>query len=201
MSAQLSTDEGWYPANITMFADDEAVVTFEHNLELKSVPLHKIMEINEGVEGAGTVLSEYETGQDLQMPNEEGDGLANKEEPASEDQNDTEEEEQEQDEDVMNNNISNEDIDQDEESDGDAFKTGVEDRVWSEGEECVALWTEDGLWYKAVIDGIEGNTAVVTFTEYGNSAYCDLDNLREPETVIGEDGQLVENKTEEDEWS
>ena len=79
MSAQLSTDEGWYPANITMFADDEAVVTFEHNLELKSVPLHKIMEINEGVEGAGTVLSEYETGQDLQMPNEEGDGLANKE--------------------------------------------------------------------------------------------------------------------------
>ena len=199
MSAQLSTDEGWYPANITMFADDEAVVTFEHNLELKSVPLHKIMEINEGVEGAGTVLSEYETGQDLQMPNEEGDGLANKEEPASEDQNDTEEEEQ--DEDVMNNNISNEDIDQDEESDGDAFKTGVEDRVWSEGEECVALWTEDGLWYKAVIDGIEGNTAVVTFTEYGNSAYCDLDNLREPETVIGEDGQLVENKTEEDEWS
>ena len=199
MSAQFSTDEGWYPANITMFADDEAVVTFEHNLELKSVPLHKIMEINEGVEGAGTVLSEYETGQDLLIPNEEGDGLANKEEPASEDQNDTEEEEQ--DEDVMNNNISNEDIDQDEESDGDAFKTGVEDRVWSEGEECVALWTEDGLWYKAVIDGIEGNTAVVTFTEYGNSAYCDLDNLREPETVIGEDGQLVENKTEEDEWS
>ena len=101
----------------------------------------------------------------------------------------------------MNNNISNEDIDQDDESDGDAFKTGVEDRVWSEGEECVALWTEDSLWYKAVIDGIEGNTAVVTFTEYGNSAYCDLDNLREPETVIGEDGQLVENKTEEDEWS
>ena len=201
MSAQLSTDEGWYPANITMFADDEAVVTFEHNLELKSVPLHKIMEINEGVEGAGTVLSEYETGQDLQMLNEEGDGLANKEEPASEDQNDTEEEEQEQNEDVMNNNISNEDIDQHEESDGDAFKTGVEDRVWSEGEECVALWTEDGLWYKAVIDGIEGNTAVVTFTEYDNSAYCDLDNLREPGTVIGEDGQLVENKTEEDEWS
>ena len=201
MSAQLSTDEGWYPANITMFADDEAVVTFEHNLELKSVPLHKIMEINEGVEGAGTVLSEYETGQDLQMPNEEGDGLANKEEPASEDQNDTEEEEQEQDEDVMNNNISNEDIDQDEESDGDAFKTGVEDRVWSEGEECVALWTEDSLWYKAVIDGIEGNTAVVTFTEYGYSAYCDLDSLREPETVIGEDGQLVESNTEEDEWS
>ena len=199
MSAQLSTDEGWYPANITMFADDEAVVTFEHNLELKSVPLHKIMEINEGVEGAGTVLSEYETGQDLQMLNEEGDGLANKEEPASEDQNDTEEEEQ--DEDVMNNNISNEGIDQHDESDGDAFKTGVEDRVWSEGEECVALWTEDGLWYKAVIDGIEGNTAVVTFTEYGNSAYCDLDNLREPGTVIGEDGQLVENKTEEDEWS
>ena len=201
MSAQLSTDEGWYPANITMFADDEAVVTFEHNLELKSVPLHKIMEINESVERAGTVLSEYETGQDLQMPNEEGDCLANKEEPASEDQNDTEQEEQEQDEDVMNNNISNEDIDQHDESDGDAFKTGVEDRVWSEGEECVAQWTEDGLWYKAVIDGIEGNTAVVTFTEYGNSAYCDLDNLREPETVIGEDGQLVENKTEEDEWS
>ena len=200
MSAQFSTDEGWYPANITMFADDEAVVTFEHNLELKRVPLHKMMEINEGKEEAVTVLSEYETVQDSEVPNEEGDRLENKEEHVSDEPHDTEEEEQ--DEDAMNNNISNEDIDHNDQSDGEDYKTGLEDRVWREGEECVALWTEDGNWYKAVIDGIEGNTAVVTFTEYGNSAYCDLDNLREPGAVIGEDGQLVENKgDEEEEWS
>ena len=202
MSAQFSTDEGWYPANITMFADDEAVVTFEHNLELKRVPLHKMMEINEGEDGAVTVLSEYETVQDLEVPNEEGDGLENKEEHVESDgPNDADDEEQ--DEDAMNNNISNEDVDPHGESDGDDFKTGMEDRVWTEGEECVALWTEDGNWYKAVIDRIEGNTAVVTFTEYGNSAYCGLDNLREAGTVIGEDGQLVENKEEEEEeeWS
>ena len=42
----------------------------------------------------------------------------------------------------------------------------------------------------------------MTFTEYGNSAYCGLDNLREPGTVIGKDWQLVENKrVEEEEWS
>ena len=158
------------------------------------------MEINEGEEEAVTVLFEYETVQDLEVPNEEGDGLLNKEENVWDGSNDTEDEEQ--DEDAMNNNISNEDFDPHDESDGDDFKTGVEDRVWTEGEECVALWTEDGNWYKAVIDGIEGNTAVVTFTEYGNSAYCSLDNLREPGTVIDEDGQLVENKEEEeDEWS
>lgn len=197
MSAQFSIDEGWYPANITMFADDEAVVTFEHNLELKRVPLHKIMEINEGEEAAVTVLSEYETVQDLEATNGEGDGLANKEDNVSDDP-----EEEEEDEDAMNNNISNEDVDPHGESDGDNFRTGVEDRVWTEGEECVALWTEDDNWYKAVIDGIEGNDAVVTFTEYGNSAICSLDNLREPGTVIGADGQLVENKEEEEEeWN
>ena len=200
MSAQFSTDEGWYPANITMFADDEAVVTFEHNLELKRVPLHKMMEINEGEEEAVTVLSEYETVQDFEVPNEEGDRLENNKEHVSDEPHDTEEEEQ--DEDAMNNNISNEDTGHHDESDGEDHKTGLEDRVWREGEECVALWTEDGNWYKAVIDGIEGNTAVVTFTEYGNSAYCGVDNLREPGTVIGEDWQLVENKgVEEEEWS
>ena len=148
-----------------------------------------------------TVVSEYETVQDSEAPNEEGDGLENRNEKhISDEPHDTEEEEQ--DEDAMNNNISNEDIDHNDQSDGEDYKTGLEDRVWREGEECVALWTEDNNWYKAVIDGIEGNTAVVTFTEYGNSAYCGLENLREPGTIIGEDGQLVENKgDEEEEWS
>ena len=177
-----------------MFAEDEAVVTFEHNLELKKVPLHKLMVINEGE----TLVSEYETVPDLEALNDQGDNNKNEEEDADRPKDELGEEEL----DDVENNINNEETDNPEESDGEDHKTGVEDRDWAEGEECVALWSEDGMWYKAVIDGVEGNTAVVTFTEYGNSAYCDLDNLREPGTLIGEDGQLVEEQGwDTEEWS
>ena len=57
-----------------MFSGVEKVVTFEYNLELKRVLVHKIMEINEGGEGAGTDCP-------FRVPNKEGYGLTNKEEP------------------------------------------------------------------------------------------------------------------------
>ena len=81
------------------------------------------------------------------------------------------------------------------------FKTGIED-VWKEGDECVALWDEDGRWYRAVIDGVEGDTAVVTFTQYGNSAYCHVNNILDSNMVSDSDGQIVteqENKNDNDE--
>ena len=61
------------------------------------------------------------------------------------------------------------------------------DREWMEGAECVARWEEDGCWYMAVVDGVEGNTAVVTFSEFGNSAYCPVESLRDKSIKIGDD--------------
>ena len=88
----------------------------------------------------------------------------------------------------------------------DCYKTGVE-AAWCEGKECVARWAEDGCWYRAVVDGVEGDTAVVTFTQYGNSDYCRLEDLRPADTELGQDGQLVvpeqdrETGDEDEEWS
>eukprot|EP00092_Neocalanus_flemingeri_P024912 GFUD01027017.1.p1 GENE.GFUD01027017.1~~GFUD01027017.1.p1 ORF type:complete len:747 (+),score=261.88 GFUD01027017.1:39-2243(+) len=72
---------------------------------------------------------------------------------------------------------------------------------WEEGDKCVARWEEDGCWYLAVVEGVEGDTAVVTFTQYGNSAYCPVELLREEDTKIGADGQLeVEETGDAEEW-
>ena len=57
-------------------------------------------------------------------------------------------------------------------------------------------------WYRAVIDGVEGDTAVVTFTQYGNSAYCHVNNILDSNMVSDSDGQIVteqENKNDNDE--
>ena len=54
----------------------------------------------------------------------------------------------------------------------------VFENKWNEGDECIAKWEEDGCWYRAVFEGVEGDTAVVTFIQYGNSAYCPIEFLR-----------------------
>ena len=72
------------------------------------------------------------------------------------------------------------------------------------GDPCVARWDEeggDGLWYRAVIDGLEGERATVTFTEYGNSAYTQVGDLRDNDTPINDQGLLEEEGEGEDEWS
>ena len=76
----------------------------------------------------------------------------------------------------------------------------------------MSRWEEDDCWYEAVVDGVEAGHAVVTFTQYGNSAMCPVTDLRDKDTVIDDFGQIdeenpensaakVEANEEEDEWS
>ena len=86
--------------------------------------------------------------------------------------------------------------------DGDdeaGYKSAVSLHTWAAGDQCVALWDEDGLWYRAVVEGVEGDTAVVTFTDYGNSAYCHIKNIVDKGRQITEDGQLVDGEGDKDE--
>ena len=46
------------------------------------------------------------------------------------------------------------------------------------GEDVYAVFVDDGLWYKAVIDAIDGKVLRVTFTEYGNSQDCTVEMIR-----------------------
>jgi len=92
------------------------------------------------------------------------------------------------------------------------IRSSREERDWKEGDACVARWEEDDCWYEAVVDGVEAGHAVVTFTQYGNSAMCPVTDLRDKDTVIDDFGQIeeenpensaakVEANEEEDEWS
>jgi len=85
-------------------------------------------------------------------------------------------------------------------NDDDEEPLGGEMAEWKEGDECVARWDEDECWYKAVVERVEGDTIVVIFTEFGNSASCTREYVKDPSTVIGEDGQLVVEDDYEDEW-
>jgi len=76
----------------------------------------------------------------------------------------------------------------------------VDDTAWKEGDECVARWDEDSCWYEAVVDGVEGDMAVVTFTQFGNSAFCPVELLKDKDTKIGDDGQLEVEDVVGDEW-
>lgn len=51
---------------------------------------------------------------------------------------------------------------------------------WSVGEECEAVWSEDGKYYKARIDKIssDGLSCNVTFLEYGNAEVVTVASLR-----------------------
>ncbi|CAL1294841.1 unnamed protein product, partial [Larinioides sclopetarius] len=50
---------------------------------------------------------------------------------------------------------------------------------WSKGERCLAPWSEDGQFYEAIIDEIkEDGQCTVSFTAYGNTDVCDVEQLR-----------------------
>ncbi|GIX68412.1 survival of motor neuron-related-splicing factor 30 [Caerostris darwini] len=50
---------------------------------------------------------------------------------------------------------------------------------WKAGERCLAPWSEDGQFYEAVIDDItEDGQCTVTFSAYGNTDTCDVEQLR-----------------------
>ena len=42
------------------------------------------------------------------------------------------------------------------------------------------------------VDPVQGETAHVTFVDYGNSASCEVHKLQSSDAMIGEDGQLRE---------
>ena len=205
--AQDSDDEGWYPADINMINTEEALVTFEHNLQYKKVSRSRLR-MNKGYTSFdSTAKSNYETA-DLQEEDQQiGDGIDHED---MEEKEDSHEDEANSAGDPPNEEDASEDLEEEasnENETDDCYKTGVE-AAWAEGEECVARWAEDGCWYRAVVDGVEGDTAVVTFTQYGNSDYCRLEDLRPADTELGEDGQLVvpeqdreENGDDEEEWS
>eukprot|EP00128_Syssomonas_multiformis_P012836 Colp12_sorted_trinity150504_noHs@10777 len=52
---------------------------------------------------------------------------------------------------------------------------------WAAGDECEAVWSEDGVYYKAVIEEIseDGSTATVVFPEYGNRDIVSVSSLRD----------------------
>jgi len=195
--AQSPNNPGsWYPANITMIMEHEVAVTFEHNPDLKSIPKNCLRRIGE----KDKTTSEYETVVDQGDTgiNFDDNKVTQSESPETHIPPD----------DVILDQV-NECVDNvvtgDENGSNEVgFETGLEPE-WKAGDNCVAKWDEDGCWYKAVIEGIEDDTAVVTFTEYGNSAYCNLVNILDFNTQIDEEGQLklnpVETNDVDDDWS
>ena len=49
----------------------------------------------------------------------------------------------------------------------------------TEGQACVAQFSEDESWYRAIIANITDNQATVTFIDYGNTDVVHMDNLKE----------------------
>ena len=65
---------------------------------------------------------------------------------------------------------------------------------WKEGDPCVAMWSEDLCWYRSEITKIEpGNKVLVTFIDYGNTGYTNLESLKPHGTEIDEEGQLLQD--------
>ena len=184
---QFPGDGGWYPATVSILSGHQATVAFDHNLQLRTVDMKALRDVHDsgGDSRFVTVLGDEEQ--------EEAQDVVEKEEE-EEDNGGDEEDQNIRDEEA---NVDEEAHD-DEEGDVTGFRTAHE-TVWKEGDQCVAQWDEDGLWYKAVIDTIEVDRAVVTFTEYGNSAYAQLAQLRDYDTPITEHGLLEDQQ--DDEWS
>ena len=179
-----------------MIMEHEVAVTFEHNPDLKSIPKNCLRRIGE----KDKTTSEYETVVDQGDTgiNFDDNKVTQSESPETHIPPD----------DVILDQV-NECVDNvvtgDENGSNEVgFETGLEPE-WKAGDNCVAKWDEDGCWYKAVIEGIEDDTAMVTFTEYGNSAYCNLVNILDFNTQIDEEGQLklnpVETNDVDDDWS
>ncbi|KAK1891653.1 Tudor domain containing protein 3 [Dissostichus eleginoides] len=59
-------------------------------------------------------------------------------------------------------------------------KSHFVDQVWKSGDQCLALYWEDGKFYHARIDAVHpsGTTAVVVFSEYGNWEEIELHNIK-----------------------
>ncbi|GFQ93803.1 survival of motor neuron-related-splicing factor 30 [Trichonephila clavata] len=62
---------------------------------------------------------------------------------------------------------------------GASNKDSSSSHSWKIGDGCLAPWSEDGLYYEAVIDDItEDGQCTVNFAAYGNTDVCDAEQLR-----------------------
>ncbi|XP_023676025.1 survival of motor neuron-related-splicing factor 30 [Paramormyrops kingsleyae] len=72
---------------------------------------------------------------------------------------------------------------------------------WKVGDQCMAVWNEDGQLYKAEIEEIdkENGTAAVTFLGYGNAEVMPLQNLKPVEqgSRSEEDGAKSKSRKEQ----
>ncbi|KAF8789225.1 Survival of motor neuron-related-splicing like protein [Argiope bruennichi] len=62
---------------------------------------------------------------------------------------------------------------------GSSKESDASSGSWIIGEKCLAPWSEDGQYYEAVIDDVtEDGQCTVSFTAYGNTDVCDVEQLR-----------------------
>ena len=58
------------------------------------------------------------------------------------------------------------------------FLNSKNDFVPVVGKSCLAFFTDDGRWYRATVESLEGNSAVVCYVDYGNTSSVALEHLR-----------------------
>ena len=75
----------------------------------------------------------------------------------------------------------------------------VELASWKVGARCIARWSEDSVWYNALISAINPDSATVIFTDYGNEDEVQLQDLVTHKSKIpaGQDELIDEHVTEE----
>lgn len=59
---------------------------------------------------------------------------------------------------------------------------------WKNGDKCYAIFSEDDLYYPAIITKIYKGDYHVTFEFYGNEEVKTIDEIEEVEVIEGEDG-------------
>ncbi|XP_070759815.1 tudor domain-containing protein 3 [Enoplosus armatus] len=76
-------------------------------------------------------------------------------------------------------------------------KSHFVDQAWKPGDQCLALYWEDGKFYHARIDAVHpsGSTAVVVFSDYGNCEEVLLHNIK-PVDVLEEDDGYYDSSLE-----
>ncbi|KAL8576036.1 hypothetical protein ACOMHN_052054 [Nucella lapillus] len=74
---------------------------------------------------------------------------------------------------------------------------------WKIGDQCMAVYSEDGMYYEAIIEEIlDDGACTITFSEYGNTDVSqvsllkpmDEDRKRGAETVSGPDAKKIKSK-------
>ena len=83
---------------------------------------------------------------------------------------------------------------------GVEMKPDVDDGVMA-GLVCVAKWSEDGVWYRAMVGKVEGEVVEVTFLDYGNTEVVAMGNIVKTRSQIpgGEDiDEFVDEIEEKD---